>query len=228
MKTVIVTGANRGLGLEFCRQYLQDGFRVIATCRHPQQATRLIDLSEHGALEVMALDISDRNAVNRFASQIHQPIDLLINNAGVYGGSPQTIEHCEEENWLHTLKVNTVAPALITRALLPSLQLADNAKVAFLTSKMGSIEDNGSGGAYIYRSSKAALNAIIKSFAIDLAGKGISVVALHPGWVRTDMGGPNGLIDVEESIRGLIKVITELNLETSGQFFDYQGKRVPW
>lgn len=229
MNTVLITGANRGLGLEFCRHYLRKGWKVIATCRNPNKANSLIDLAESSSLDIHALDVQDEPSILRFAEQLSDhSIDLLINNAGVYGGSPQGIENIEKETWLTTLSVNTIAPFMLTRALLPLLRKGQQSKVAFLTSKMGSMEDNGSGRAYIYRSSKAALNAVIKSFSIDLAAEGIAVVALHPGWVRTDMGGPNGLISVEESINGLANVIDSLNATNSGRFLDYQGNEIPW
>jgi NAD(P)-dependent dehydrogenase (short-subunit alcohol dehydrogenase family) len=229
MKTVFITGANRGLGLEFCAQYLRAGWKVIAACRNPDKAHSLIELSEKFALEIYPLDLEDEQAIKRVADHLdNQPLDLLINNAGVYGGSPQDLAHCTSERWLKTLMINAIAPARLTHSLLASLSLAENPKVAFLTSKMGSMSDNTSGGAYIYRSSKAALNAIIKSLSIDLSSQGIAVAALHPGWVRTDMGGPNGLIDAEQSVKGLRQVIENLSLETTGCFVDYLNQPIAW
>lgn len=229
MKTVFITGANRGLGLEFCRQYLEQGWKVFAACRHPEKAKALIELTENYALDIYPLDLSDEQAIARVAQHMEgKPLDLLINNAGVYGGSPQDLALCETSHWLQTFQINAIAPAKLTQSLLPNLAMVKGAKVAFLTSKMGSMGDNGSGGAYIYRSSKAALNAIIKSLSIDLAGQGVAVAALHPGWVRTDMGGPNGLINTEQSIKGLRQVIEQLTLSSSGCFVDYQNKPIPW
>ncbi len=229
MKTVFITGANRGLGLEFCRQYLKQGWKVIAACRHPEKANALIDLTENFALDIYPLDLSDEKAIARVANHLEgKPLDLLINNAGVYGGSPQDLAHCDTAHWLQTFQINAIAPAKLTQFLLPNLRLTDGAKIVFLTSKMGSMSDNGSGGSYIYRSSKAALNAIIKSLSIDLQNDGIAVAALHPGWVKTDMGGPNGLINTEQSINGLREVIEQLSMHNTGCFVDYQHKPIAW
>lgn len=227
MNNVVITGANRGLGLEFCRQYLEKGYQVIATCRDKTKADSLNRLdSKH--LMIAKLDILDQQSVNEFCQSVSDmSIDLLINNAGVYGGSSQHLDGLELQQWLTTVQVNAMSPMFLTRALLPQLKRSTDPKVAFLTSKMGSMGDNGSGGSYIYRSSKAALNACIKSFSIDYANA-IKTVALHPGWVRTDMGGPNGLIDVEVSVSGLIQVIEQLDFVNSGRFLDYQGKTIPW
>jgi NAD(P)-dependent dehydrogenase (short-subunit alcohol dehydrogenase family) len=229
MKSVFITGANRGLGLEFCRQYLKQGWKVMASCRNPETAHDLIQLSEKFALDIYPLDLSDETALKRVAVNLQgKPLDLLINNAGVYGGSPQDLAHCYTNQWLDTFAVNTIAPAKLTHALLPNLRLSEGSKVAFLTSKMGSMSDNSSGGAYIYRSSKAALNAVIKSLSIDLAAENIAVAALHPGWVKTDMGGPNGLINAEQSVSGLRQVIDQLSVANTGCFVDYQNQPIAW
>ncbi|NVJ52006.1 MAG: SDR family oxidoreductase [Gammaproteobacteria bacterium] len=227
MQHVLVTGANRGLGLAFCRHYLAQGYQVTAACRDPDAAEELQALT--GALNIVQLDLADAESIQRLSSEFaNSTLDILVNNAGVYGGSPQGLDDLESGPWLNTFLVNSVAPVLLTRALLPALQRSNSAKIAFLTSKMGSIGDNSSGRSYIYRSSKAALNAAIKSLAIDLAELNIPVIALHPGWVRTDMGGPNGLIDSKESIAGLSQVIDNLALEQSGCFVDYRGDSIPW
>lgn len=227
MNTVVITGANRGLGLEFCRQYLEKDYRVIATCRDKNKAESLNRL-DCQQLTIAQLDILDQQSVSELGQSVSEKsIDLLINNAGVYGGSSQHLDGLELQQWLTTVQVNAMSPMFLTRTLLPQLKRSSDPKVAFLTSKMGSMGDNGSGGSYIYRSSKAALNACIKSFSVDYANA-IKTVALHPGWVRTDMGGPNGLIEVEESVSGLIQVIDQLDFVNSGRFLDYQGKTIPW
>ncbi|MET4710380.1 NAD(P)-dependent dehydrogenase (short-subunit alcohol dehydrogenase family) [Endozoicomonas sp. NE43] len=154
-----------------------------------------------------------------------QRIDLLINNAGMYGERLSFGEVTEQE-WMKVLRVNTVAPLLVVQELVDLM--ADDGKVLLMTSKMGSIEDNTSGGSYIYRSSKAALNAVGKSLAHDLSGRGISVAICHPGWVQTDMGGPNALITTETSIHGLREVMEQLTVDTSGQFFSYDGSTISW
>ncbi|WP_144391682.1 SDR family oxidoreductase [Pleionea sediminis] len=228
MNTVLVTGANRGLGLEFSRQYAEKGFKVIATCRDVTKAKELNQLAEKDNVEIKSLDICSQSSISTLKESLaNVPIDLLINNAGIYGGSPQNFESCDIEQWQETLLVNAISPIIITRSLMPALLNSAEPKVIFITSKMGSMGDNGSGGSYIYRSSKAALNACIKSFSIDFADK-IKTLAMHPGWVRTDMGGPNGLINATQSVSGMIETIDTLKSENSGSFVDYQGKLIPW
>ncbi|ABC22745.1 SDR family oxidoreductase [Rhodospirillum rubrum] len=227
MSTILISGANRGLGLEFARQYRQEGHRVIGTCRDPGKAGDLLAL---GA-EVLPLDVADLAAVAGFGAVVgDQPVDLFINNAGVYGGrhSEQDLGEVDSRVWLETLVVNTIAPLKLTEAILPNLERAEAAKAVYLSSKMGSMAANSAGGAYIYRSSKAALNAVVRSLAADLADRAIVVAALHPGWVRTDMGGPDGDIDAGESIAGLRRVIAALATTDSGRFLAYDGGEVPW
>jgi len=227
MKHVVITGSNRGIGLAFCRHYLSQGFRVSAACRNPDSASDLNALG--GELSVFSLDLASESSIEHFASQlVDQSVDLIINNAGVYGGTPQGLEDLLSQEWLNTLNINAIAPILLTRSILKHIDSSQSPKVAFLTSKMGSIADNTSGRSYIYRSSKAALNAAAKSLAIDLSSHKIPVVLLHPGWVRTDMGGPNGLIDTQESVAGMAQVIEHLDMSSTGSFFDYSGKTIPW
>lgn len=234
MPTVLVTGSNRGLGLEFVRQYAADGWQVIATCRRPEEADELNALTGGGAVSVERLDVADEGSIAALRAQVgSRPIDLLVNNAGVYGDRPaQVLGSLEAEEWLRVLRVDAIAPVLVAQALADNLiaaaQSGRPAVIATLTSKMGSIAENTSGGSYAYRSGKAALNAAMRSLAIDLAPRGVLSVLLHPGWVRTAMGGPNGLIDPPESIAGMRRVIAGLTPHTSGGFFDYSGKEVPW
>ncbi len=227
MSTVLITGANRGLGLEFACQYQADGWTVVATCRDPGAAPDLAALG----VEVLPLDVSDLGAVAAFGGQVGaRPVDLFINNAGVYGGAKdrQSLGLVDAGIWADTLLVNTIAPLKLIEGLLPALQKGTDPKAVFLSSKMGSIAENSSGGAYIYRSSKAALNAVVKSLALDLAGAGIIAAALHPGWVRTDMGGPNGMIDAPESIAGMRAVIAGLTPAQAGGLYAYDGQEIPW
>ena len=217
MPTVLVTGANRGLGLEFVRQYAAEGWHVIAACRDPGAAAELQDVP--GDVEIEPLDVADWSALAGFAGGIEEPLDVLICNAGVYGGEPGT------EGWLDTFAVNCIAPTLLARALVD--HMAPDGRVVAITSKMGSIADNSSGGAIVYRSSKAALNAAWRSLAIDWKGR-VTVAMLHPGWVRTDMGGPHAMIDATESVAGMRRVIAALTPERSGAFLDYQEETVPW
>lgn len=226
MPTVLITGANRGLGLEFARQYAADGWRVHACCRAPADAAALRALGD--AVTVHALDVTDATAVARLSRDLKgAAIDLLINNAGVYGRK-QSLGRIDAAEWARVMVTNALAPVAVTEALLPNLEAAKGARVALLTSRMGSIADNTSGGAYAYRASKAALNAAGRSLALDLAGRGIVVVLLHPGWVRTDMGGAGGQIDASESVAGLRGVIARAGQAESGRFFAYDGREIPW
>lgn len=221
MPTLVLTGANRGLGLEFARQYAADGWNVVATCRDPDGADELRALGENVRIE--RLDVTDWPAVEAFGGRLEsESLDLLICNAGVGDwGEP------EPDRWLHGFAVNCIAPTLLARALVDRVESASG-KIVALTSKMGSIADNGSGGSIAYRSSKAALNAAWRSLAIDWKDRDVALAMLHPGWVQTDMGGPRALITAEQSVSGLRDVIDGLTRESSGAFLDYQGKTIPW
>jgi len=226
MPTVMITGANRGLGLEFASQYAAEGWQVIATCRDPSGATALQKLGDK--VEIHGLDVTDFAAIKRLGAALQtRAIDVLINNAGVIG-SERNIGQLDGERWLATLRVNTVAPLLVAQALLPSLRAGQDKKAIFLTSLMGSIDDNSSGRYYDYRASKAGLNGAVKSFAIDTRGDAIAAIVIHPGWVKTDMGGPNAPIDAATSVGGMRQVIAKLTLGESGSFFAYNGKKLAW
>ncbi|MDO9366856.1 MAG: SDR family oxidoreductase [Methylotenera sp.] len=223
---VLITGANRGIGLELTKQYAQDGWRILACCRNPQQATALQSLAKlHANIQLCSLDVADFAQINALALQLKdQKIDVLINNAGVYPDSSSG----DADAWLDAFKINSIAPFKIAAAFTPHIANSQLKKLATLSSKMGSMDDNTSGGSYIYRSSKAAVNMVMKSLSIDLKPLGIAVVTLHPGWVLTDMGGPNALIDKQTSVSGLRQVIQDLSLSNSGQFIGYDGKAVNW
>ncbi len=223
----MITGSNRGLGLECARQYADEGWRVIATCRNPGNAVELASLK--GELEIHALDISDHGQILSLADSLREEaIDLLFNNAGIFDPSPSQLVDIDYNAWENFIRVNVMSPLMVCATFSDHVAASDLKKIAIMSSKMGSIDDNNSGGSYIYRSSKAALNAVMKSLSIDLAPRGISVAILHPGWVRTDMGGPNGLIDAPESVNGLLKVIKDLNLKNSGRFYSYDGSEIAW
>lgn len=230
MKTVLITGTNRGLGLEFVKQYLEAGQRVIATARDPGKAAELQALHKQypQQFSLYALDVASADSRKQFARDIgNQPVHLLIHNAGVHGGWGE-LGQLNEEEWLRCLHINSIAPVKMVEILRANLNNAEQATVAVLSSKMGSVADNTSGGSYVYRSSKAALNAAVRSLALDLKGENIKVVLLHPGWVRTDMGGPNGLIDPPASIGGMRRVIDKLTWDQCGSFIAYDGTVVPW
>jgi len=225
--TVLITGANRGLGLEFVKQYALDGYQVIACTRKINKKDELHQLQEKfKTISICKLDIANFSSIDQFAKLFKKPIDILINNAGVYPDS--SIDHVDYKAWLDAFKINTLAAFKMTKAFLPHLKKGRLKKIASLTSKMGSIDDNSGGGEYIYRSSKTALNMVMKSLSIDLKPFDLSVITLHPGWVRTDMGGPNGLIDVDESVAGMKRQIDKLTIRTTGQFIAYDGKKIPW
>jgi len=227
MPTVLITGANRGLGLEFVRRYAADGWRVIATCRNP---LGLDDLAQaQGNIEIHGLDVTDARQVDKLAQDMDgQGIDILINNAGIYGPRTNSPTDFDASQWAQVFDVNVMAPLKVAGAFLPHLSLSKFAKIIAISSKMESMHDNTSGGSYIYRSSKAALNAVMKSLSIDVLEKNIAVAVLHPGWVQTDMGGPSALIDAKTSVAGMHKVIDGLTIDETGHFYNYDGAPVPW
>ena len=225
--TVLITGTNRGLGLEFVKQFAIEGYQVIACTRKINKKDELHQLQEKfKTISICKLDIANFSSIDQFAKLFKKPIDILINNAGVYPDS--SVDHVDYKSWLDAFKINTLAAFKMTEAFLPHLKKGQLKKIASLTSKMGSIDDNSGGGEYIYRSSKTALNMVMKSLSIDLKPYDLSVITLHPGWVRTDMGGPNGLIDVDESVAGMKRQIDKLTIRTSGQFIAYDGKKISW
>ena len=224
MPSIFITGASRGLGLEFVRQYAAAGWSVTAACRDPSRARDLAALS----VDMVALDLAEADSIQRAAETLAgRSFDILLNNAGVYGEGQQ-FGRLSEQEWERVMHINAIAPLKLTEAFLPHLLAGQKKLMVFLTSKMGSITDNSSGGAYIYRSSKAALNAAVKSLSIDLAPRGVTTLLLHPGWVKTDMGGPNATIGAEESVSGLRRQIDAVEPGQALQFVDYTGTRVPW
>jgi NAD(P)-dependent dehydrogenase (short-subunit alcohol dehydrogenase family) len=224
MPSVIITGANRGLGLEFARQYAAAGWRVVAACRRPAEARELARVN----VERVALDVADLASVEAIGDKLAgQPIDVLINNAGVYGDG-QTFGAIDAKAWDHVLRVNAIAPIKMAESLLPHILAGERKTMVFITSLMGSIGDNRSGGSILYRTSKAALNAAVKCLSFDLQPKGIRTVLLSPGWVKTDMGGPGAAIDPSTSVGGMRRVIDGLGPETHGTFLDYTGASLPW
>ncbi len=225
---VLITGTNRGIGLTFVKQYAADGWNVIAACRDPQSAVKLQLLaSTHRNIQIIALDMTDFSQIDTSALQLKdQKIDVLINNAGVYPES--SLNNIDYDDWATAFKINTMAPLKMAEAFMPHVAASQIKKIVTLSSKMGSLDENTSGSSYIYRSSKTAVNMVMKNLSIDLKPYGIAVVTLHPGWVQTDMGGPNGLIDSQTSVTGLRKVIADLSLASSGKFIAYDGSEIAW
>lgn len=227
MPTCLITGANRGIGLEFVKQYAADGWKAIATCRHPEEAEQLNALE--GDIQVHPLDVTDFARIEALARKLSgEPIDLLINNAGIYGPRVSPYDSIDYAAWADVLRVNTMSPLKVSAVFADAVARSGLKRIVTITSQMGSIADNSSGGSYIYRSSKAALNAAMKSLAHDIKGKQITVAVLHPGWVRTDMGGSGATIDPSESVAGMRQVIDGLRLEDSGRFLAYDGRELPW
>jgi NAD(P)-dependent dehydrogenase (short-subunit alcohol dehydrogenase family) len=222
-QTALVTGSNRGIGLEFCKQLKQRGFDVTATCRKASSELKTLDVEV-----IENVEVSDPTSLNALVEKLAgRQIDWLINNAGIAGGLGLSDINVEAvESFKRQYEVNSLGPLLTTQIL--SGNLVNGSKVGLVTSRMGSIADNDSGGSYAYRMSKAALNAAGKSLSIDLKPQGIAVGILHPGWVRTDMTGHGGLIDTDESVDGLLKRMDELNLDNSGTFWHTNGEVLPW
>jgi NAD(P)-dependent dehydrogenase (short-subunit alcohol dehydrogenase family) len=223
--TVLITGANRGIGLEFAKQYATDGWDVIACAREPHLASALHALAAHHTnIKISPLDVADFKQIDALALQLqYDKIDVLINNAGVYPHGDGNAD-----DWDKAFKINSMAPLKVSQAFVPNLIRGTHKKIATLSSKMGSMDDNTSGGSYIYRSSKAAVNMVMKSLSIDLKAHELSVVTLHPGWVQTDMGGTNAMINTATSVAGMRKVIENLNLANTGKFIAYDGKEIAW
>lgn len=222
--TYVVTGANRGLGLELARQLAERGETVIATARDLERAQELRALD----VRAEALDVSDAASVARFAQRLERSrVDVLINNAGV-GVGGETLGELDYDRLTRFFEVNALGALRVSEALLPNLRAGERKLVANMTSKMGSIADNTSGGAYAYRASKSALNMLTKSLALDLAPEGFCCVVLHPGWVRTEMGGGSAPLSVSESVAGLLTVLDGLDSSSAGRFFDHAGAELPW
>ena len=220
MATVVITGANRGIGLELARQYAQRGDDVVALCRKTSD-----DLNELGVEVIEGIDVADDSTIAGLAGRIEgRQIDVLVNCAGIL--SDENLADLDFGRIRNQFEVNGLGPLRVTAALRESL--GEGSKVAIITSRMGSIEDNTSGGRYGYRMSKAAVNMAGRSLAHDLKDDGVSVAILHPGFVRTDMTGHQGLIDPPESAAGLIKRIDDVNLENTGTFWHTNGEEIPW
>ena len=225
---VLITGANRGIGLEFTKQYAQEGWNVLACCRDVQHASALQALSRaHANIRILSLDVADFAQIDTLALQLkNEAIDVLINNAGIYPES--SLGDADTEQWLEAFKINSIAPLKMATAFAAHIANSGLKKIATLSSKMGSMNDNTSGGSYIYRSTKTAVNMVMKNLSIDLQPADIAVVTLHPGWVLTDMGGSNALIDTKTSVMGLREVIANLNMSNTVKFIAYDGKEIAW
>ncbi len=231
MPSILITGANRGLGLEFVRQHLADGWQVYAACRDPESASELRRLAEasDAKLRIVAMDVTDPASVKAVAAELYgQAIDILLNNGGIGGPRGQTIGNIDYDAWAKVLDVNTMGPMRVSEAFVDHVARSDRKLIVTLTSGMGSLADNTSGGSIAYRSSKAAVNMVMRSLAIDLASSGITCVVVNPGWVQTDMGGANATLTPAESVRMLRRLIETLGPAQSGKFFNYDGREYAW
>ena len=223
-QTVLITGANRGIGLELARQYSADGWHVIGTAREPAAAKDLIELD----VQIVQLDVTDQDSVDRMANELgDQSIDVLINNAGVLSRL-QSIKEVDFEQFNRTMAVNTVGPIRVTQALLANLQAGKTRKIINVSSVAGSIASKSSGGMYGYSESKAALNMFTRSLAGELRADGFTCIVIHPGWVQTDMGGSSAPVTVQESAAGIRKVVENLTAADSGEFWTFDGQHLPW
>lgn len=222
--TVLITGANRGIGLELARQYADDGWQVIGTARRPDAAE---ELRATGA-RVLQLDVTDQESVMRMADALSdQAIDILINNAGILPNI-QKLADVDFDTFDQILAVNTVGPVRVTQALLPNLRAGDIKKIMNTTSGLGSISLNTSGGFYGYRESKAALNMFTKTIANELGPEGFVCIVMNPGWVQTDMGGPDAPVEVEDSAAGIRTVIASVDADDNGTFWTFKGTQETW
>lgn len=232
-RTVLITGAGHGLGLEWARQDLADGAVVFATARDPEDSPDLRRLAEEAgaALTVLPMDVCDDASVERCAGEVGsrvRSLDGLINNAGVHGPRDDRALRASAGELRRVLEVNTIGPYRVTRAFLPLLRNGREARVVFVTSRMGSIGDTPSGGSYAYRMSKSALNMLGANLARDLRSEGILCLVLHPGWVRTRMGGERAPLSAPAAVGGMRRVAAGATIRESGAFLDHTGAPVPW
>ena len=222
--TVLITGANRGIGLEMARQFSAQGFTVIGTARKPAEATDLKALD----VQVVQLDVTDADSLQAMATTLDGvPIDLLINNAGISGHRADSFQSTNFEEISVTFEVNSLGPMRVTQALLSNLQAGEGKTIVSVSSVMASIERN-EGGYYGYRASKAALNMFNKSLSAELGPQGFTAIVIHPGWVKTDMGGAAAPLEPRDSVAGIITVVEKLQASDNGRFLDYQGEELPW
>lgn len=227
MPSVLITGANRGLGLEFARQYAAEGWRVIAACRDPAMAHDLRGLK--GSVEILALDVTDKHSVGNLVDALGtSTIDVLLLNAGVHLQKDCSLEALNEELWQREFNVNVIAPLLLARCLADPVARSDLRRIVAISSGSGSIQNMKAGGNHAYRACKAALNASMKILASDLASRGVTVVPIAPGHTRTDMGGSIAPYTAEDSVTRVRGAIGRLTFKDSGTFLSRDGTPLPW
>jgi len=230
MPTLLITGANRGIGLELAKSFAGRDWQVIACCRNPETAGELQTVaSAHPGFIIHHLDVGDVGQIIDLAGQLEgTPVDILFNNAGILGPEHQSFGETDVAGWLEVFRINTIAPLRMAEAFVEHVAASDRKIIASMGSAMGSIADNGSGGHYAYRTSKTAVHMVMKGLAVDLAPRGITAVAFHPGWVRTRMGGSEAPLTAAESAAGLTEVLLGLTRQRSGLLLDYLGQERPW
>jgi NAD(P)-dependent dehydrogenase (short-subunit alcohol dehydrogenase family) len=236
MPSMLVTGASRGLGFEMVRQFGADGWRIYACCRTPETATELAALAakSDGAITLHTLDVSKPAQIDALADEFRgTPIDMLVNNAGLLGCTidhmaPGAFGSVDYEAWAEVHEINTMAPLRVAEAFVDHVAASEMKLMFFMSTHMGSITDLDDGGLYPYRSSKAALNLLVKALSIDLAPRGVRTLAVHPGWVSTDMGSAAAPVTPPESIAGIRRVVAAYGAGQTGRFFQYDGKELPW
>jgi len=232
MESVLITGASRGIGLEMARQYAEDGtWRVYACCRRPRGCEELTRLTRTFGerISVHPLDVTEQPQIEALARELDgQRLDLLINNAGVYGPHGVRFGHVDPHAWIEVLRVNTIAPLKVAEAFAGHVGRSSRRVIATISSRMGSITDNTSGGSYAYRTSKAAVNMVMKNLALELHDRGIACITLNPGWVRTDMGTQHAPLTVRESVMNMRTVLASVRLKDSGRWINHDGSDIPW
>lgn len=227
MERILITGANRGIGLELVRQYAAKGASVVATCRDAGSADALNAIAESADVTVIEVEVTDTSSVDHLRQALHgKPLDVLINNAGIAGG-PQSTAEMDYAAWADTFAVNTMAPFRVFNTLKRNLLMTDRPRAVTVSSTLGALHDTARMG-YAYQTSKAAVNKLMQVLAGEVADDNIIAVPVHPGWVRTDMGGPNADISVEESAAGLIALIDGLTMAQSGKFWNWDGRELDW
>ena len=226
MKNILITGANRGIGLKFA-QLLSNSTNIIYVTN--RDLNNCIELKKINNIEILELDLLEKNSIKDFCSDVKDiPFDLIINNAGIFQDEQMEETNLDPELWLDEMMINAIGPVVLTQKLKENLISGNEKKVVFISSQMGSIDDNYSGGYYFYRTSKSALNSAAKSLSIDWKTDEISVLMLHPGWVKTDMGGSKAKLEIDESVNSMIKVIEASNISNTGSFLNYNGDKLEW
>jgi NAD(P)-dependent dehydrogenase (short-subunit alcohol dehydrogenase family) len=235
MPTILITGANKGLGLGFTKRYAGDGWCVLAACRHPDAATDLNTLARSHDVHVQPLDVTDHASIDALAATITAPIDILLNNAAAQGSHPQKFGHTDYVAWDSAFRTNVTGVMKMCEAFAPHVERGTKKLIVNVSSRTSSIANktkadpcNTKGELHQYRSTKSALNMVSRCMAWELQPRGIAVVMLGPGWVRTDLGGPKARLSVEESISACVPTINALTLADTGQFRGHDGSTVPW